>query len=549
MLGTKWLWHGLECGRDRVERAMDKAMQAIPHCYAGDHDWCLKYSLKKQGKGTKGAAGVKATVTGKNTDAESEQGSESGSESGTESESEQPDEGDKDKDAKIKKLEADVQTMRDQLASSKESYSGKERELKAVPDQLEEEKATSANLRHEMKQSGEEQTNMLLELEGFREIVYNQDVAAIINQHEQELATVRATNRSLQEQLHAEKAFRGTEVKLAVQSEIGDIRSFSTKETIDFLQKEAPTLYNLVSNLTTQHHRETKRSESVATVILSAVNPRSIQATVLQTIVELMLVARTSYDQIVFIAMVIQVLNHTGITVSPNSLRSVMKQFADQRRKEKLKAEIVWVYDNVNIMRRLRDLRATVGEGCLNPAELEYLREAILTSYHNPDLRKRTKFDKSLETFHKIYTTSCTQEEREIPKELQEEDHRVRVLPHPTTGAVWREAYTSGQRQFWNPIPQQQQGWGSSAPRFIPPQQQGGGSSAPRFIPQSSRVGVALQPNPSPHSSRVGVALQPNPSPHSSRVGVALHLSSSPHSSRVGVALHLASSPTAAGWG
>ncbi|XP_066300904.1 myosin heavy chain, embryonic smooth muscle isoform-like [Branchiostoma lanceolatum] len=74
-----------------------------------------------------------------------------------------------DKDAKIKKLEADVQTMRDQLASSKESYSGKERELKAVPDQLEEEKATSANLRHEMKQSGEEQTNMLLELEGFRE--------------------------------------------------------------------------------------------------------------------------------------------------------------------------------------------------------------------------------------------------------------------------------------------------------------------------------------------------------------------------------------------
>ncbi|CAH1242320.1 Hypp6575 [Branchiostoma lanceolatum] len=220
-----------------------------------------------------------------------------------------------------------------------------------------------------------------------QQIVYNQDVAAIINQHEQELATVRATNRSLQEQLHAEKALRGTEVKLAVQSEIGDIRSFSTKETIDFLQKEAPTLYNLVSNLTTQHHRETKRSESVATVILSAVNPRSIQATGLQTIVELMLVARTSNDQIVFIAMVIQVLNHTGITVSPNSLRSVMKQFADQRRKEKRKAEIVWVYDNVNIMRRLRDLRATVGEGCLIPAELEYLREA------NPDLMSDEETD------------------------------------------------------------------------------------------------------------------------------------------------------------
>ncbi|CAH1274764.1 Hypp9309, partial [Branchiostoma lanceolatum] len=75
----------------------------------------------------------------------------------------------KDKDAKIKKLEADVQTMRDQLASSKASYSEKERELKAVLDQLEEEKATSANLRYETEQSGEEQKDMLLELEGFRE--------------------------------------------------------------------------------------------------------------------------------------------------------------------------------------------------------------------------------------------------------------------------------------------------------------------------------------------------------------------------------------------
>ncbi|CAH1277489.1 Hypp9660 [Branchiostoma lanceolatum] len=134
---------------------------------------------------------------------------------------------------------------------------------------------------------------------------------------------------------------------------------------------------------------------------------------------------------------------------------------------------------------------------------------------HNPDKRKKTKFDKSLDTFSKIYTTSCTQEERKIPKELQEEDReldremhreqlnclfygnswpcldRVRVLPHPTTtphsntaaalephpptAAVWREAYTSVQQQFWNPIPPQQQGCGSSAPRFIPPQQQGGG--------------------------------------------------------------------------
>ncbi|CAH1233059.1 Hypp570 [Branchiostoma lanceolatum] len=31
--------------RHGVERAMDKAMQAIPHCYAGNHDWCLEYSL------------------------------------------------------------------------------------------------------------------------------------------------------------------------------------------------------------------------------------------------------------------------------------------------------------------------------------------------------------------------------------------------------------------------------------------------------------------------------------------------------------------------
>ncbi|CAH1242544.1 Hypp6823 [Branchiostoma lanceolatum] len=98
-----------------------------------------------------------------------------------------------------------------------------------------------------------------------QQIVYNQDGTAIINQHEQELATVRTTNRSLEEQLHAEKALRGTEVKFAVQSEmermtcpfakqvrtIEDIRSFSSKETIDFLQKEAPTLYNLVCNLTT----------------------------------------------------------------------------------------------------------------------------------------------------------------------------------------------------------------------------------------------------------------------------------------------------------
>ncbi|CAH1242346.1 ZSCAN20 [Branchiostoma lanceolatum] len=147
---------------DLLQKLIDKELEY--------NFWSKK---KKQGKGTKGTAGVKATVTGKNTDAESEQenksGSESGSESGTESESEQPDEGDKDKDAKIKKLEADVQTMRDQLASSKESYSEKERELKAVLDQLEEEKATSANLRYESEQSGEEQKDMLLELEGFRE--------------------------------------------------------------------------------------------------------------------------------------------------------------------------------------------------------------------------------------------------------------------------------------------------------------------------------------------------------------------------------------------
>lgn len=31
--------------RHGVERAMDKAMRAIPHCYAGNHDWCLEYSL------------------------------------------------------------------------------------------------------------------------------------------------------------------------------------------------------------------------------------------------------------------------------------------------------------------------------------------------------------------------------------------------------------------------------------------------------------------------------------------------------------------------
>ncbi|CAH1242537.1 Hypp6814 [Branchiostoma lanceolatum] len=195
---------------DLLQKLIDKELEY--------NFWSKK---KKQGKGTKGAAGVKATVTEKNTDAESEQenesGSESGSESGTEAESKQPDEGDndkdakikkleadvqtmrdqlasskdkdakikkleadvqtmrdqlassKDKDAKIKKLEADVQTMRDQLASSKACYSEKERELKAVLDQLEEEKATSANLRYETEQSGEEQTNMLLELEGFRE--------------------------------------------------------------------------------------------------------------------------------------------------------------------------------------------------------------------------------------------------------------------------------------------------------------------------------------------------------------------------------------------
>ncbi|CAH1240920.1 Hypp6203 [Branchiostoma lanceolatum] len=125
----------------------------------------LRWHCMARERSNQGAAGVKATVTGKNTDAESEQENESE----TESESEQPDEGDKDKDAKIKKLEADVQTMRDQLASSKASYSEKERELKAVLDQLEEEKATSANLRYETEQSGEEQKDMLLELEGFRE--------------------------------------------------------------------------------------------------------------------------------------------------------------------------------------------------------------------------------------------------------------------------------------------------------------------------------------------------------------------------------------------
>ncbi|KAI8516342.1 hypothetical protein Bbelb_049230 [Branchiostoma belcheri] len=109
---------------------------------------------------------------------------------------------------------------------------------------------------------------------------------------------------------------------------IEDIRSISTQQTTDYQEQNAPTLYNIIANLTSpQYDRETERSASISTVLLSTIeNHGSRRSNGLQTIIGLMLVAKTPNDQ------VIQLLNHAGMSVHPMSVWGVIKEYAGKRR-------------------------------------------------------------------------------------------------------------------------------------------------------------------------------------------------------------------------
>ncbi|KAI8487201.1 hypothetical protein Bbelb_349990 [Branchiostoma belcheri] len=117
----------------------------------------------------------------------------------------------------------------------------------------------------------------------------SQDVTSIIKKYEQELAHFRALNISLSQQLEAARSLHPTDINVQLRSEveticntksplsirvksIEDIRAISPQQTTDYLKREAPTLYSLISTLTSpQYDRETDRCSSIATILLSAI--------------------------------------------------------------------------------------------------------------------------------------------------------------------------------------------------------------------------------------------------------------------------------------
>ncbi|XP_078700684.1 uncharacterized protein LOC144927237 [Branchiostoma floridae x Branchiostoma belcheri] len=199
-----------------------------------------------------------------------------------------------------------------------------------------------------------------------------QDVNSIIHKYEQELAHIRTLNTSLSQQLEAARSLHPTNINVQLRSEveticsshsplsirvrtIEDIRSISTQQTTDYQEQNAPTLYNIIANLTSpQYDRETERSASISTVLLSTIeNHGRRRSNGLQTIIGLMLVAKTPNDQ------VIQILNHTGMSVHPKSVWGVIKEYAGKTREENLLPDMVWVYDNDNIMKRVQVRKGT----------------------------------------------------------------------------------------------------------------------------------------------------------------------------------------------
>ncbi|CAH1242284.1 Hypp6536 [Branchiostoma lanceolatum] len=137
----------------------------------------------------------------------------------------------------------------------------------------------------------------------------------LINRYKQELEKARALNASLTQQLHAAQTLRAFEVTQTIRQEmkqitakntpisksvqtVEDIRSFAVQATSEYLQQAAPTIHGIISSLLTpSYNRAVDRSESVATVMMSAIaNLNSQRTNGLQTIIGLMLVATTSND-------------------------------------------------------------------------------------------------------------------------------------------------------------------------------------------------------------------------------------------------------------
>ncbi|KAI8484042.1 hypothetical protein Bbelb_381600 [Branchiostoma belcheri] len=213
-----------------------------------------------------------------------------------------------------------------------------------------------------------------------------QDVNSIIHKYEQELAHIRTLNTSLSQQLEAARSLHPTNINVQLRSEVETICSshspLSIRQTTDYQEQNAPTLYNIIANLTSpQYDRETERSASISTVLLSTIeNHGSRRSNGLQTIIGLMLVAKTPNDQ------VIQILNHAGMSVHPKSVWGVIKEYAGKTREENLLPDMVWVYDmyNDNIMKRVQEQRP--GDKELFQGSGEFLSQSdLLVRVHTSD--------------------------------------------------------------------------------------------------------------------------------------------------------------------
>ncbi|KAI8493162.1 hypothetical protein Bbelb_291660 [Branchiostoma belcheri] len=182
-----------------------------------------------------------------------------------------------------------------------------------------------------------------------------QDVNSIIHKYEQELAHIRTLNTSLFQRLEAARSLHPTNINVQLRSEveticsshsplsirvrtIEDIRSISTQQTTDYLEQNAPTLYNIIANLTSpQYDRETERHP----------NPES------------------RWDEC---TPQVGVGSHKGVCGE----------------EEKLLPDMVWVYDNDNIMKRVQEQRP--GDKELFQGSRQFLSQSdLLVRVHTSD--------------------------------------------------------------------------------------------------------------------------------------------------------------------
>ncbi|XP_035687273.1 uncharacterized protein LOC118423287 [Branchiostoma floridae] len=133
---------------------------------------------------------------------------------------------------------------------------------------------------------------------------------------------------------------------------VSDIQKLSITDARVFLTSNAPRLYHLISSLMSRPFQDND-GHSAVMLLSSIANARNQKCSALQKVIALYLLLTSSQSQTV------QMLNHTHQCVSITTAWKVIEDFAEMKKVEQKPAEVteVWVYDNINLMKRVRHVR------------------------------------------------------------------------------------------------------------------------------------------------------------------------------------------------